>query len=237
MAQRDIVLLFTARCVRMFGYGLLAVVVVLYLDAVGLSGAEIGLLLALTLLGDAAISLWLTTHADRLGRRRVLVAGAVLLLAGGLAFAATPVFAVLLVAATIGVISPSGNEVGPFLAVEQASLTQLVDPARRTHLFTRYQLAGSIATALGALAAGAVVQVAAGRVVEPSDAYRAVIVGYALVGVFLAVVFMRVSPAVEVPPPRSSTRRSAPGSGSIARRASSCACPPCSRWMRSPAGS
>ena len=128
MNHRDIALLFTARCIRMFGYGLLAVVVVLYLDAVGLSGAQIGLLLTLTLLGDAAISLWLTTHADRLGRRRVLLVGAVLLLAGGLAFAATPVFAVLLVAATIGVISPSGNEVGPFLAVEQASLTQLVDP-------------------------------------------------------------------------------------------------------------
>ena len=92
--------------------------------------------------------------------------GAVLLLAGGLAFAATPVFAVLLVAATIGVISPSGNEVGPFLAVEQASLTQLVDPARRTHLFARYQLAGSLATAFGALAAGRVVQLAAGRVVR-----------------------------------------------------------------------
>ena len=200
MNRRDIALLFTARCIRMFGYGLLAVVVVLYLDAVGLSGAQIGLLLTLTLLGDAAISLWLTTHADRLGRRRVLLVGAVLLLAGGLAFAATPVFAVLLVAATIGVISPSGNEVGPFLAVEQASLTQLVDPVRRTHLFTRYQLAGSLATAFGALAAGAVVQLAAGRVVEPADAYRAVIVGYALVGVALAVVFWRVSPAVEVPP-------------------------------------
>jgi MFS family permease len=200
MNRRDIALLFTARCIRMFGYGLLAVVVVLYLDAVGLSGAQIGLLLALTLLGDAAISLWLTTHADRLGRRRVLLLGAVLLLAGGLAFAATPVFAVLLVAATIGVISPSGNEVGPFLAVEQASLTQLVGPARRTRLFTRYQLAGSLATALGALAAGAVVQLAAGRVVEPADAYRAVIVGYALVGVALAGVFALVSPAVEVPP-------------------------------------
>ncbi len=199
MAQRDIALLFVTRSVRMFGYGLLAVVVVLYLDAVGFSGAEIGLLLALTLLGDAAISLWLTTHADRLGRRRVLVVGAVLLLAGGFAFAATPVFAVLLVAATIGVISPSGNEVGPFLAVEQASLSQLIDPARRTHVFARYQLVGSLATAIGALAAGAVVQLAAGRAVEAADAYRAVIVGYALVGVVLALLFARLSPAVEVP--------------------------------------
>ena len=62
----------------------------------------------------------------------MLLVGAVLLLAAGLAFAATPLFIVLLVAATIGVISPSGNEVGPFLAIEQASLTQLVDPTSRT---------------------------------------------------------------------------------------------------------
>ena len=199
LGARDTRLLFAARSVRMFGYGLLAVVLVLYLDAIGLSGAEIGLLLALTLVGDAAISLWLTTHADRLGRRRVLIVGAVLVLAAGLAFAATPVFAVLLVAATVGVISPSGNEVGPFLAVEQASLSQLVEPTRRTHVFARYQLAGALATALGALAAGAVVQVAAGRVAAPADAYRAVIVVYALVGVVLAILFARVSPEVEVP--------------------------------------
>ncbi len=124
----------------------------------GTPGGDIGLLLALTLLGDAVISLWLTTHADRIGRRRVLVAGAVLMLVAGLAFVATPIFVVLAVAATIGVISPSGNEVGPFLAVEQASLSQLVAPGRRTSVFARYQLVGSFATATGALTAGVVAQ-------------------------------------------------------------------------------
>ena len=83
------------------------------------------------LLGDAVVSLWLTTHADRIGRRRVLAIGALLVLAAGLAFAATPVFALLLVAATIGVISPSGNEVGPFLSVEQAALSQIVPDRER----------------------------------------------------------------------------------------------------------
>ncbi len=198
--SRDVTLLFAARAVRMFGYGLLAVVLVLYLDAIGISAAEIGILLTLTLLGDAAISLWLTTHADRIGRRRVLLAGAVLLLAAGLVFAATPVFVVLLVAATIGVISPSGNEVGPFLAVEQASLAQVTDPARRTSLFARYQVVGAVATAVGAAVAGILVQAAAASVAVPSDAYRAAIVGYALAGVVLAVLFRGVSPAVEVPP-------------------------------------
>jgi len=196
---RDIALLFATRSLRMFGYGFLAVVLVLYLDALGFSGGEVGLLLALTLLGDAAISLWLTTHADRLGRRRVLVVGAGLMLAAGLVFAATPVYGVLVIAATLGVISPSGNEVGPFLAVEQAALTQLVEPRRRTDLFARYQLAGSLATAVGSLAAGAVAQIAIGRGAEGADAYRVVIVGYALVGIFLAALFSRVSQAVEVP--------------------------------------
>jgi len=154
--DRDVALLFASRAVRMFGYGFLAVVLVLYLDALGFSGGEVGLLLALTLLGDAAVSLWLTTHADRIGRRRVLIAGAGLMLAAGLAFVATPIYAVLVVCATIGVISPSGNEVGPFLAVEQAALSQLVEPARRTSLFAWYQLAGAFATAAGSADAIAV---------------------------------------------------------------------------------
>jgi len=197
---RDVALLFSARAVRMFGYGLLAVVLVLYLDAIGLSAGDIGLLLTLTLLGDAAISLWLTTHADRIGRRRVLLAGAVLVLAAGLVFATTPVFVVLLVAATIGVISPSGNEVGPFLAVEQASLSQITNPAGRTGLFARYQLVGALATAAGAFVAGLVVQAAGGTSGATADAYRSVIVGYALAGVVLGLLFAAVSPAVEVPP-------------------------------------
>jgi MFS family permease len=198
--RRDIGLLFATRILRMFGYGFLAVVLVLYLAAIGLSGAETGLLLGLTLLGDAAVSLWLTTHADRIGRRRVLVAGAVLMLGAGVAFTATSLLPVLLVAATLGVISPSGNEVGPFLAVEQASLSQLVADRRRTQLFAWYQLAGSFSTATGTLAGGAVAQAAIVGGSQPADAYRLVILGYALVGIVLGGLFLLVSPRVEVPP-------------------------------------
>jgi MFS family permease len=194
---RDIALLFATRILRMFGYGFLAVVLVLYLASIGLSGAETGLLLGLTLLGDAAVSLWLTTHADRIGRRRVLIAGAMLMLAAGVAFTATSVFPVLLVAATLGVISPSGNEVGPFLAVEQASLSQLVPGRQRTQLFAWYQLAGSFATAAGTLAGGGLTQAAISEGSQPAEAYRYVIVGYALVGLVLGGLFLLVSPSVE----------------------------------------
>jgi MFS family permease len=193
-------LLFATRCARLFAYGMLSVVLVLYLKAVGLSEERIGLLLMLTLLGDTAISLWLTTTADHFGRRRTLLAGALLMALAGVVFAATDDFWLLLVAATVGVISPSGNEVGPFLSVEQAALAQTVPNERRTEVFAWYNLVGSLATALGALCGGAVTQWLQNRGVSEAESYRSLAVGYALVGVLLAVLFTRLSPAAEAPP-------------------------------------
>lgn len=190
-------LLFATRIVRLFAYGFLSVVLVLYLAQVGLSEAQIGLLLTLTLLGDTLISLWITTNADRIGRQRMLVISAGLMLLAGLLFAITGNFLLLLVAATIGVISPSGGEVGPFLAIEQAALSQTVASEKRTGVFAWYNLVGSFATALGALAGGWLVQGLQGQAVAPLMSYRAVVIGYALLGLALAVMFLRLSPIVE----------------------------------------
>ena len=107
--DRDGRLLFTTRVLRMFGYGFLAVVLVLYLAALGLDPLTIGAILTLTLVGDTVISLWLTTSADRIGRRRVLVAGSLLMVGAGALFAVTSWVPLLILAATIGVISPTGN--------------------------------------------------------------------------------------------------------------------------------
>jgi MFS family permease len=195
----DARLLFATRIARMFGYGLLSVVLVLYLVALGVDGVMVGVILTLTLLGDAAISLWLTTHADRLGRRRILVIGAALMLLAGIVFAIARDPWILLLAATIGVISPSGNEVGPFLAVEQASLSQTLPDRERTRVFGWYNLVGSLATAAGALAAGFVAQGLQGSGASEVDSYRAIVLGYAIIGIALAALFSRLSPAVEVP--------------------------------------
>ncbi|HET8722826.1 MAG TPA: MFS transporter, partial [Anaeromyxobacteraceae bacterium] len=176
-APRDVALLFATRSVRLFAYGFLAVVLVLYLSGAGLSEGRIGMLLSLTLLGDTAISLWITTHADRIGRRRMLLAGAALMVLAGVLFAATTSFWLLLLAATIGIISPAGNEVGPFLAIEQAALTQAVPSGRRTTVFAWYALAGSFATALGSLAGGLLSQALQGRGATALQANRAVVLG------------------------------------------------------------
>lgn len=194
-------LLFVTRVLRMFGYGFLAVVLVLYLAALGLDALTIGAILTLTLIGDTIISLWLTTSADRIGRRRVLIAGSLLMTAAGIVFAVTSSVPFLILAATIGVISPTGNEVGPFLAVEQAALSQTTPDARRTPTFAWYNLAGYVATAVGALAAGLLSQGLQAAGLAAVDSYRAIVIGYAVVGIAMAVVFWRVGESVEAPEP------------------------------------
>lgn len=199
-------LLFTTRIARLFAYGFLSVVLVLYLAQVGLTENEIGVLLTLTLVGDTAISLWITTSADRIGRQRMLLVGAALMIFAGILFALTRNFALLLLAATIGVISPSGNEVGPFLSIEQAALSQLVPNGERTQVFAWYNLVGSFATATGALCGGTLAQVLQHSGVEPLDSYRAIVVGYALVGLLLMLLFSRLSPSSEAPPESAAIR-------------------------------
>jgi len=195
----DARLLFATRILRMFAYGLLSVILALYLAAVGLSTGQIGALLSLTLLGDTVVSFWMTTSADRIGRRKMLLAGAALMLLAGLVFAFTQSFVLLIVAAIVGVISPSGNEVGPFLSIEQAALSETVSGHRRTAVFAWYNLAGSFAGALGALAGGGLAQSSRALGFTDLAGYRVVVLAYAALGLVLALLFLRVSPSVEVP--------------------------------------
>ena len=198
-ARADIYRLFATRIVRLFCYGFLSVVLALYLAETGLSEKQIGLLFTLTLAGDAVISLWLTTSADRFGRRRTLIIGALLMLGAGAAFILTKDSLLLVLAAIIGVISPSGNEIGPFLSVEQAGLAQLIPDQRRTQTFAWYNLSGSFATALGALTGGWLSQILQGNGISTLESYRMVLLGYALGGVVLLVLFLGLSQTIEVP--------------------------------------
>lgn len=194
---RDGWLLFATRCARMFAYGLLSVVLVLYLVEIGLTEWEIGLLLSLTLAGDTAISLWLTTTADRWGRRRTLILGAGLMALAGLAFILTENWLLLMLAATVGVISPSGNEIGPFLSIEQASLSQIVCDERRTDVFAWYNLVGSFSTALGAFTGGLLAEAGLYAGFDEVAAYRLVLLTYAGMGLSLVGGFALLSPAIE----------------------------------------
>lgn len=197
MPRSNVALLFASRGARLFAYGFLSVILALYLEAIGLSTRAIGVVLTLALIGDAAVSLLITTSADRLGRRRMLIAGGLLMAAGGAAFASTRDTVWLAVIATIGVFSPNGHEVGPFLSIEQASLSQLVPSQRRTHMFARYTLTGSFATASGALAGGVAAEALQRSGMSTAHSYRILLWAYALFGLLLVALFSRLSRDVE----------------------------------------
>jgi len=175
----DLALLFSTRALRLFGYGFLSVTLVLYLIALGFAESSVGLLLSLALLGDVILSLWITTSADRLGRRWMLVVSALLIVFAGAVLASTSALWLIGVAALVGVLSPSGYDVGPFLSIEQAALAQIVVDRDRTRLFAWYNLVGALATALGALLSGVLVQSLLRGGLAPLSSYRATTVLYA----------------------------------------------------------
>ncbi|MFN3490695.1 MAG: MFS transporter [Anaerolineales bacterium] len=198
MNKKNITILFATRIIRMFCYGFLSIILVLYLVEAGLTENQIGLLFTFTLAGDAVISLLLTTSADRFGRKKTLIIGALLMFGAGLVFIITNNLLVLTLAAIIGVISPSDKEIGPFLPVEQSSLTQLISEQARTKFFAWYNLGGSFSSALGALAGGWFAQLLQNNGFTSFDSYRFLLIGYALGGLILAILFLQVSPTIEV---------------------------------------
>jgi MFS family permease len=204
----DLRLLFTTRILRIFAYGLVSVTLALYLHALGFGERTVGLLFSLALFGDIVISFWITTSADRSGRRRMLVIGAGLIVLAGGVLSSTSSLALIAVAAIIGVVSPNGSEIGPFISIEQSALSQIVGDSRRTRVFAWYNLAGSFAAALGALAGGALVQGLRGAGYEELTSYRAVLYLYAGIGVILGLLFTRLSPAIEASPCAATTTMS-----------------------------
>jgi MFS family permease len=139
------------RTVRSFSDGFVSVLLASYLAGIGFSDVRIGAIATATLLGTAGATLLVGAVTDRLGRKRVLAYATLLAAATGIGFASTETFALLLLIAIVGTLNPSAGDVSVFLPVEQAVLPQTVEPARRTHLFARYNLFGTLAAAAGAL--------------------------------------------------------------------------------------
>ncbi len=146
---------FTARALRDFGDGFVAIVLPVYLLSQGVTAFEVGILSTVSLLGTACLTLAVGFLRPRHGNRQVLLAAAALMVVTGAAFATVHVFAVLLLVAFVGTINPTAGSVSVFVPLEQAVLADQVDDAHRTRFFARYSLAGALAAAVGALFAGA----------------------------------------------------------------------------------
>ncbi|KND88846.1 putative membrane protein [Tolypocladium ophioglossoides CBS 100239] len=212
-SPRDIKLLCLQRFVRLFAYGSSTLILVSFLQALGHSRAQSGLFMTLTLAGDVCISFLLTLVADAVGRKAILAVGAALMAASGIVFACASNYWVLLAAAVLGVISPSGNEIGPFRAVEESVVAHLTDKAERGDVYAWYSLVGTAGTACGMMVCGwAINALRANLGWSLLEAYRATFVGYAVLGLAKLMLALALSRAVKADrkPPEAPTTETTP---------------------------
>jgi len=84
---KDFVMLFITRCLRMFSYGMLALVFFDNLFYKGFTTDQASWIQSGIVFGDIFLSLILTTQADKFGRVNTLMLGALLKLLTGLFYA------------------------------------------------------------------------------------------------------------------------------------------------------
>jgi len=192
--------LILTRGVRGVADGLVSITLATYLTGLGFSAFQVGAIVTGTLLGSAAVTLAVGLLGYRLSRRRILLASTGLMALTALGFAGLTAFWPLLLVAVAGTLNPSAGDVSVFLPTEQAALAHTVAGPARTTAFAWYNVVGSLAASLGALASGLPAWAAARAGVTLLSAERGVFVVYAVCAVMAAVVYERLSPALEIHP-------------------------------------
>lgn len=196
---RDAALLFLSRGVRMFSFGFLAVILVLYLQELGISTKNVGVLFSCTLAGDAVLSLLLTSVADRFGRRRSLILGSIVSLTTSIIFSFADNFLLLLLCGIFGIITPSGGEIGPFMSIELSGISAATKASDRTKIMAWYNLLGSLCSAAGAVACGQLVT----RLHESTGllgCYRSALALYSSLHLLKLVIFTQLGASIEAAP-------------------------------------
>ncbi|KAI0405694.1 major facilitator superfamily domain-containing protein [Xylaria palmicola] len=147
-------LIILARTCRMFAYGTNSLILAIFFSALGVTDNQIGLFMTLTLVGDVFLGTLLSLVADRLGRRRVLIGGSMLMVLSGVIFAVFENFWILLLGAIVGVISITGGDFGPFRSIEESVLSQLTTPSTRSDVLAWHVSTPLIGSSIGSEVSG-----------------------------------------------------------------------------------
>jgi len=209
MRTRDLVIILSAKALRTFGFGYISVITALFLSECGLSSVQIGSIFTATLIEDAVLTTALSIAAGRFGSRRLLMLAPLMIVLAGLVMGSSQDTRLLAVAAVFGIISPSGQEGGPFSALEQALLPGFVKAGDLTRAFSWYNLAGFFPAALGALVAGMWLGGSSKIGLSSLQSYRALFLLYAFSGLVLSFLYasLKQGPGSESSPP---SQQSAP---------------------------
>ena len=189
--------LLLAKGLRAFGDGYVSLLLPLYLLDLGYSALEVGIIASATLLGSGVLTRAVGLHAHRYHYRTLLLAAAALMACTGLGFATATQFWPLLVIAIVGTLNPSSGDVSVFLPLEHAVLSRVVDARRRTAIFARYALVGTLVAALGSLAAGLPAALTGTAGWSYSSSLRIMFAGYACLGLAAASAYRGLPRALE----------------------------------------
>lgn len=190
----DTAYLYCARALRDFGDGFVAVLLPVYLTAIGLGPIEVGMVATAALLGSALMTLGIGLMGARIDQRLLLIGASALMAATGILFALSGTYAVILMIALAGTINPSAGSVSIFVPLEHALLARAAPDAGRTAIFARYSLIGALAAAVGSLAAASP-ELMASLGIGQLTALKAMFVLYALLGILGGVLYARIRPA------------------------------------------
>src|SRR4051794_2432116 len=184
-------LLYAARALRGFGDGFAIIILPAYMTALGLDAVAVGLVATASLLGTALFTLAIGWIAPRFDLRALLLSGAGLMIATGIAFPNVEHFALIALVGFVGTINPSSGDSGIVVPLEHAVLARSATDISRTQVFARYSLIGALCGAAGSLAASLPdFWVAAGH--QQLVAFRAMFYAYAALGVVCALLYRRV---------------------------------------------
>jgi len=224
--SRDGKLLLGARIVRTFSYGFLSVILAIYLKLIGFNDILIGIVLTATLVNSVFFNLFSSAYADKIGRRKILVLYAILMIISSIVFFVTDNYVALVIAALVGTINVTGSEVGAFLSLEQALLPQTVhDIKKRNSIFAIYNTVGTFAMSAGVLVSGlpSILQQHYGF--DQIGAIKSLFLIYAACAIIVLVIYLVLSKNIEVkdgtPKSGLSTKNISPKSRSIIAKMSS----------------
>lgn len=158
--NRDLALLFTGRGLRSLAQGYLAIIVPLYLARLGFDGVHLGIVFSASALASALLAAGVGLLSDRFGRKTFLILISLMMAGGGLVFALSHNFIVLVIAGALGTIgrgggAGSGGGWGPYYPAEQALIAEHTSDRLRTTIFGALSFVGVLAGALGSLVAAA----------------------------------------------------------------------------------
>jgi MFS family permease len=194
---RETRILFIGRGLRAFGDGFVSLLLPIYVTTLGFDVFAVGAISAATLLGSAALTIFVGFAAHRIGRRRLLVWAALLMIATGIGFLVERDFWPLIAIAFIGTLNPSPGDVSVFYPLEQALLAESVPAKIRTTSFAIYSLIGSLVAALGALAAGLPDLLRDAFAINLLTALQAMFALYTILGLATYFLYRRLPPSLD----------------------------------------